>query len=168
MKLRAAVMAGSLKRVRQALAGGGAAVPPNPNALFKDGSTPLTQACLVGCKINKNDAAGIVRLLMEAGADPALAEGSAGFTPLHVAASCNATSLVDVLVQAAPATLNHYANRGQTPLCVACGVRRATDSIHIYHLTAAVADLSPPPPANPPRLPRGANVSRPGALFGAS
>lgn len=117
MKLAAAVKMGSLGRVRESLSGG--VTPPDPNAVFKDGSTPLTLACRYG----KNEPA-IVRLLMKAGADPALAEGSMGFTPLHVAALSNMTSLVGVLVAAAPATLNAYAHRGETPLCLACAVRR--------------------------------------------
>ncbi|CAN0104277.1 unnamed protein product, partial [Hapterophycus canaliculatus] len=88
----------------------------DPNALFADGSTPLTLACR-----HSNNRLDLVRLLVEKhGADPALTERSMGYSALHVAAVINGTNLVGFLVSRAPSTLNLYAKRGETPLLLAC------------------------------------------------
>lgn len=63
----------------------------------------------------------MVRLLLEAGADPAVGD-EAGMVPLHVVALYGHIDLVDMLYSKAPATLNYYSAKGQTPLYVACDV----------------------------------------------
>ncbi|CAM9527446.1 unnamed protein product, partial [Laminaria digitata] len=63
----------------------------------------------------------VVRLLLEAGADPALAEEATGWIPLHGAALRGHADLIDMLYSRAPATLiNHCTSNGQTPLFLAC------------------------------------------------
>ncbi|CAN0597203.1 unnamed protein product [Laminaria digitata] len=54
----------------------------------------------------------VVRLLLEAGADPVLAQAK-GLTPLHVVALHGHTDLVDTLHSRAPATLNRCATKAK-------------------------------------------------------
>lgn len=86
----------------------------NPNATDDKGGTPLLAAC-----DSSNVHVEVVRLLLGAGADPALAETN-GIVPLHVVAYRGYMDLVDSLHSRAPATLNRSASKGQTPLFLAC------------------------------------------------
>ncbi|CAM9469500.1 unnamed protein product, partial [Laminaria digitata] len=86
----------------------------NPNATDQTGRTPLMAACAT-----LHNYAALVRLLLEAGADPALAEED-GFIALHVAAQKGRVDLIDMLYAGAPATLNTYSSDGETPLFAAC------------------------------------------------
>ena len=61
----------------------------------------------------------IVRLLLEAGANPALADEK-GDIPLHEAAVSGCIDVVDMLHSRAPATLNFTGNKGESPLFAAC------------------------------------------------
>ena len=64
----------------------------------------------------------VVRSLLKAGTDPALAEEH-GLTPLHRAAQNGHIDMVDMLYMGAPATLNLCTHNDDTPLSVACYVR---------------------------------------------
>lgn len=88
----------------------------DPNVADKNGCTPLITACeFCGCKCVE-----LVRLLLEAGADPALREEH-GYTTLHLAARQGLTDVVDMLHTAAPAMLNSYTTEDRrTPLALAC------------------------------------------------
>lgn len=86
----------------------------NPNATDDKGGTPLLAAC-----DSSNIEVEVVRLLLEAGADPTLAEKN-GIVPLHVVAYLGYVDLVGTLHSRAPATLNRSASKGQTPLFLAC------------------------------------------------
>ena len=86
----------------------------DPNATDNGGLTPL----LVTCG-SQYECVEVVGLLLEAGADPALADKD-GCVPLHLAALNDDLDLVDMLHTIAPAALNRYASNGQTPLFVAC------------------------------------------------
>jgi len=110
------VKTGSAKRVREALeglpggasawAGAGATLPPaDPNASYKDGSTPLTLACRYG---GGRDGTEVARLLIAAGANAALPETSLGFrgeTPLFLACEVRETDMraATLLLLTAPA-----------------------------------------------------------------
>lgn len=61
----------------------------------------------------------VVRLLLEAGADAALASEHE-ITPLNMVAEHSDTRMVDILHTEAPATLNRCSSNGMTPLCSAC------------------------------------------------
>lgn len=61
----------------------------------------------------------VVRLLLEAGADPTLAT-SLGFIPMHAAVHSGNRYLIDTLYSSAPTSLNHRSEDGFTPLFVAC------------------------------------------------
>ncbi|CAM9650834.1 unnamed protein product [Laminaria digitata] len=87
----------------------------DPNATDNGGDTAL----MLTCKC-QHVCVEVVRLLLEAGADPGLAEEE-GFIPLHMVAYCDHMDLVDMLYSKAPATLSRCADKGQTPLFVACG-----------------------------------------------
>lgn len=116
-KLAQAIKQGNAAKAAEALRGaprGGPAA--DPNASFPDGSTPLTLACQ-----HSNNRLHLVRLLIDQhGADPTVPERSMGYSALHVAAVTNSTNLVTYLVSRAPSTLNLYADRGETPLLLAC------------------------------------------------
>ena len=85
------------------------------NATDLAGYTPLTATTS-----SPQASVEVVRLLLEAGADPALAEHR-GFTPLHlVAANGHSLDLIDMLYSRAPATLNSCTSSGATPLLSAC------------------------------------------------
>ncbi|CAM9469429.1 unnamed protein product [Laminaria digitata] len=88
----------------------------DPNAADQTGGTPLMAACT--CKDNY---AAVVRLLLKAGADPALTEQD-GFTAMHLVAQHGGhLDLVKMLYRRAPATLNSYSSaQGETPLFLAC------------------------------------------------
>ncbi|CAN0169819.1 unnamed protein product [Laminaria digitata] len=61
----------------------------------------------------------VVRLLLEAGADAALASEHE-ITPLNMMAAHSDTRMVDILHTEAPATLNRCSSNGMTPLYSAC------------------------------------------------
>ena len=86
----------------------------DPNATDNKGCTPLMATCRSSYVYTK-----VVRLLLEAGADPALANEN-GLLPLHVAAFRGHIDLVDMLHAGAPATLNRFNFCCQTPLFSAC------------------------------------------------
>ncbi|CAN0098566.1 unnamed protein product, partial [Scytosiphon promiscuus] len=86
----------------------------NPNATDNLGCTPLLVTC--ACP---HDRVEVVRVLIEAGADPSLAD-KAGFIPLHLVARAGLTDLVNILHASAPSTLYCCASNGQNPLFVAC------------------------------------------------
>ncbi|CAM9747022.1 unnamed protein product, partial [Laminaria digitata] len=86
----------------------------DPNATDNTGYTPLMATCDSSYVCGE-----VVRLLLEAGADPALAQEK-GLTPLHVVAQQGHMDLVDTLYSRAPATLNRCASKGETPLLLAC------------------------------------------------
>ncbi|CAN0041563.1 unnamed protein product, partial [Laminaria digitata] len=84
------------------------------NATDNAGYTPLMATC-------QSDHAHVevVRLLLDAGADPTLA-GKDGRNPLHLAARSDHMDLVDMLHSKAPATLNRCDAEDLTPLYMAC------------------------------------------------
>ncbi|CAN0491517.1 unnamed protein product [Laminaria digitata] len=87
----------------------------DPNATDNDGYTPLLATCA-----SPYVSVEVVPLLLEAGADPALADEK-GFIPLHTVATKGFMDLVDVLHSTRSNTLNRRAAKGETPLFVACG-----------------------------------------------
>ena len=86
----------------------------DPNATDNKGRTPLMATCISSSVYTK-----VVRLLLEAGADPALADKT-GLLPLHVAAFHGHIDLIDMLHARAPATLNRFNSYHETPLFLAC------------------------------------------------
>ena len=86
----------------------------DPNATDNNGCTPLVTACRSPYVYTK-----VVRLLLEAGADPAMADKN-GQHPLHTAAFRGDIDLVDMLHARAPATLNRFNSYHETPLFLAC------------------------------------------------
>ncbi|CAN0038595.1 unnamed protein product, partial [Laminaria digitata] len=84
------------------------------NATDCRGHTPLMQPCR-----STRARVEVVQLLLEAGADPAMANETL-FTPLHMAADNGHAGLVDILLFKAPATLNGFTCDGPTPLFFAC------------------------------------------------
>ncbi|CAM9713991.1 unnamed protein product [Laminaria digitata] len=86
----------------------------DPNATDYRGYTPLMVTC--SCPYSCVE---VVRVLLAADADPALAQED-GFVPLHLAAANGRVELVDMLYSRAPATLNLRASKGDTPLFWAC------------------------------------------------
>ncbi|CAM9136910.1 unnamed protein product [Laminaria digitata] len=108
--LHTAAMRGHVEIVRSLLKRAHA----DPNATDRTGCTALLLAC--ACPSYRME---VVRLLLEAGADPALAE-SHGYNPLHLVAQKGHIDLVDMLYKAAPTALNRYSSGGETPLSVAC------------------------------------------------
>ncbi|CAN0598261.1 unnamed protein product, partial [Laminaria digitata] len=86
----------------------------NPNATDDKGGTPLLAAC-----DSTHAQVEVVRLLLEADADPALAEEN-GIIPPHVVAYRGCMDLVDTLHSRTLATLNRSDFKGQTPLFLAC------------------------------------------------
>lgn len=86
----------------------------NVNATDSKGYTPLMATCIC-----QHIFVEVVRLTLEAGADPALAEEVASM-PLHVVAYCNHMDLVDMVYAGAPGMLNSCTILGETPLYIAC------------------------------------------------
>ena len=87
------------------------------NATDDKGRTPLMTSCMSECITIE-----VVRLLLEAGADPALADSN-GIIPLHMVVSqSGSTALVDMLCSRAPSSVNHRAFNDKTPLYLACRV----------------------------------------------
>ncbi|CAN0399520.1 unnamed protein product, partial [Scytosiphon promiscuus] len=108
--LHIAIKAESVEIIRLLLKGSRA----DPNATDNEGNTPLMTACLRQCVSVE-----MVRLLLEAGADPALADNT-GVIALHAAAHSDIPDLIDMLHSKAPGTLNRCSSYGMTPLYVAC------------------------------------------------
>ncbi|CAN0467933.1 unnamed protein product, partial [Scytosiphon promiscuus] len=88
----------------------------DPNAIDARGGTPLLAAS--SCP-PAYVCVEVVLLLLEAGANPTMAEEN-GFLPLHGVALKGNIDLVDMIYSRAPATLNHRTIQGNTPLFVAC------------------------------------------------
>lgn len=86
----------------------------DPNFYDHTGRSPLFAACQ-----SRPASVEVVRLLLEAGADPSSTDEH-GAIPLHLMVMREHLDLVDVLYAAAPTTLNHTATKGQTALYVAC------------------------------------------------
>ena len=86
----------------------------DPNTTDNIGNTPLMATCT-----SSRACVEVLQLLLEAGADPAVAK-EGGLIPLHMAATNGLTDLVDILCSIAPATLNRCASSGKTPLFFAC------------------------------------------------
>lgn len=107
--LHTAAMRGHVEIVRSLLKKAHA----DPNATDKTGCTALLLTC--ACP---NYRVKVVRLLLDAGADPTLPE-SHGYYPLHLVAQKGHIDLVDILYAKAPSTLNRYSAGGETPLSVA-------------------------------------------------
>lgn len=108
--LHIAAASGYIQIVRSLLRRGRA----DPNATNGKGSTPLMLSftCPDAC-------VEVVRLLLEAGADPAFAKED-GVTALLLACFHGKVDVVDMLLFRAPATLNYCAPDGLTPLYAAC------------------------------------------------
>ena len=109
--LHIAVRFGKVDIVRLLLNRSGA----DPNATDHVGGTPLMMACS-----RTPVCVEVVRLLLGAGADPALADDG-GFTALHLAARHDRIDVVDMLCTRAPTTLM-TTNTGNdcSPLAMAC------------------------------------------------
>ncbi|CAM9985561.1 unnamed protein product, partial [Laminaria digitata] len=88
----------------------------DPNAPDSTGRTPL----LATCDSPGNYCVEVVPLLLEAGADPTVANKD-GFIPLHFVAKKGHMDLMDMLYSRAPATLNRCTSNGMSPLVLACG-----------------------------------------------
>lgn len=86
----------------------------DPNAADDSGRTPLMATCS-----SPNVCVEVVRFLLEAGADPALAQED-GCIPLHRVAYHGHAELFDMLYSRAPSTLDHCTLLGMTPLYSAC------------------------------------------------
>ncbi|CAM9656295.1 unnamed protein product, partial [Laminaria digitata] len=108
--LHIAALRGNVKIVRLLLKGSRA----DPNATDNEGCTPLMLACS-----NTFGSLGVVRVLLEAGADPDMA-ACLGLTPLHLAAQFGNVNLVHMLHCKTPGTLNRCSSNGTTPLYLAC------------------------------------------------
>lgn len=109
LALHTAAMRGHVEIVRSLLKRAHA----DPNATDSTGCTALLLAC--ACPSYRIE---VVRLLLDAGADPSLAE-SHGYNPLHLVAQKGHIDLVDMLYTKAPSALNRYSSGGETPLSVA-------------------------------------------------
>ncbi|CAN0151274.1 unnamed protein product [Laminaria digitata] len=84
------------------------------NATDSRGCPPISAACE-----GQHASTEVVRLLLEAGADPAVPEAN-GFNALHIVAVKGHTHLVDMLYRRAPATLNTSSADGATSISCAC------------------------------------------------
>ncbi|CAM9133866.1 unnamed protein product [Laminaria digitata] len=115
----------------------------NPDATDNTDRTPLF------CGSQHDSNAEIVQLLLEAGADPALAE-ERGCIPLHLVAQSGHMELVDMLYSWAPTTLNRCLHTGHTPLALACyyGHERVASRL----LSLGAMQLRPPDERNPSLL----------------
>ncbi|CAM9180184.1 unnamed protein product, partial [Laminaria digitata] len=102
----------------------------DPNATDMRGRTPLMAAC--ACL---KDCVAMARVLLELGANPALAEN--GYTPLHAIAQHGVMDLVDTLYAKAPAALNSYSVHGRTPLFMASVEGRESMVSRLLSLGAA-------------------------------
>lgn len=107
--LHIAIMVENVEIIRLLLKGSRADVDATDN----ESTTPLMRACSRKCISVE-----VVRLLLEAGADPALANAE-GMIPLHIAAEFGIPDVIDLLHSVAPVTLNRCSPDGITPLCVA-------------------------------------------------
>ncbi|CAM9355139.1 unnamed protein product [Laminaria digitata] len=86
----------------------------DPNSRDKMGCTPLMMAC--ACQRNRVE---VTRLLLKAGANPALGEDQ-GHNAVHVLAKFGHLELLDMMHAEAPAALNSSATDGTMPLYEAC------------------------------------------------
>ena len=111
----------------------------NPDSPNGKGLTPLMLTCILEDEGRGGERATMARELLEAGADPTLADFQ-GKTALGFAAARSQTDLIDILLQKAPATLNRATPDGLTPLYAAAmsGKDRA-----VSHLLAAGARQPP-------------------------
>ncbi|CAN0414062.1 unnamed protein product, partial [Hapterophycus canaliculatus] len=111
----------------------------NPNAANGKGLTPLMLTCILEDSTRGAQRATMAAELIEAGADPALADFQ-GKTALGFAAARSQIDLIDILLLNAPTTLNRATPDGLTPLYAAAmsGKDRA-----VSHLLAAGARQPP-------------------------
>lgn len=85
----------------------------DPNATDGRGRTPLVAAFVTSA-----DRISVAQVLIEAGADPALADDN-GFLPLHHAACHGGPPDIEFLLSHAPTVLNDVTVNGSTPLLMA-------------------------------------------------
>lgn len=86
----------------------------DPNFGSNTGVSPLIEECQ-----NPLACGEVVRLLLEAGADPTVAAED-GDIPLHKVVSNNRMDLIDMLYSRAPTTLNRCTENDETSLYLAC------------------------------------------------
>lgn len=111
----------------------------NPDSANGKGLTPLMLTCILEDPARGAERAIMARELLEAGADPALADFQ-GKTALGFAAARSQISLIDILLLRAPATLNRATPDGLTPLYAAA---MSGKDEAVSHLLSAGAQQPP-------------------------
>ncbi|CAN0135296.1 unnamed protein product [Scytosiphon promiscuus] len=111
----------------------------NPNAANGKGLTPLMLTCILEDSARGAQRATMAAELIEAGADPALADFQ-GKTALGFAAARSQIDLIDILLLNAPTTLNRATPDGLTPLYAAA---MSGKDEAVSHLLAAGARQPP-------------------------
>lgn len=109
--LHAVAFSGSVESLNVLLQAGA-----DPNVVDSEGYTTLMAVCSEQGVADTRLA--MVRVLLEAGANPAASTYS-GLVAMHMAASTDATDVIDLLSVRAPTTLNHITKGNATPLSTA-------------------------------------------------